>query len=362
MFVERRLTSVHRGWIWGITLLVICLILYTLKGILLPFVAGILIAYLLNPLVEKMCAHRLSRSTAAALSILFAFMIIIGFFLFTLPFLQSQFIALARHFPIYGERIYHKLQPLITDVGEFVHIPDLEQLKDRASAYIGDLFQWSLGAIGGILGNTLALANILSLLILTPVVAFYLLRDWPHFIQTLNTLLPRAQAPTIRMQAVKINQTLGHYLRGQSLVCLCLALFYSLGLKMVGLQYCWTIGVATGILAFIPYVGFMIGALSGIGLAMAQFTDWSSVGWTMAVFLSGQSLEAYVLTPKLVGERIGLHPVWIIFALLTGGLLFGFLGMFMAMPVAATLGVIIRFLIQKYLQSEFYRGRAERIR
>ena len=346
----------RKNWIWIGIISLILLSFYTIKGILLPFIAGIIVAYLLNPLVEYLKRYGVPRFVGAPLLILLTFCLIITFFLITIPFLQDQIIALTRQFPNYGEKIYHALQPLIDLSGRLINIQDVGQLKDKASTYVGDMFQWSLTTLVKVLGNTLALANLLSLLILTPVVAFYLLRDWPAFTRGLTNLLPRDQVRTVVTQIQEINRTLGSYLQGQCLVCLCLAVVYSIGLNLTGLKYAWTIGIATGVLAFIPYVGFLIGAVSGIGIAMAQFGEWSSIGWVALVFLIGLSIESYVLTPKLIGDRIGLHPVWIIFSLLVGGLLFGFAGMFLAMPVAATIGVIVRFCMKKYFQSAFYHG------
>lgn len=346
----------RKFWIWSIIIVLGALGIYTVKGILLPFIVGLIIAYLLNPVVARLEEVHIPRTLGSAILILLSFLTIIEFFLFAIPFLQNELIALTKRLPSYGERIYGTLQPFLSQFSDFVSIQDVEQLKEKASAYMGDMFKWSLSAAVGILGNTLALANLISLVILTPVVAFYLLRDWSRFTVGMEKLLPRDQARTIMTQINQINKTLGSYLRGQCLVCLCLSIIYSTGLMMAGLDYAITIGIATGILAFIPYVGFLIGAVSAIGLAMAQFHDWASIGWVAFVFLIGLSAEAYFLTPKLIGDRIGLHPVWIIFSLLAGGLLFGFLGMFLAMPVAATLGVVVRFFMNKYFQSDFYHG------
>ncbi|MGI4850745.1 MAG: AI-2E family transporter [Janthinobacterium lividum] len=346
----------RKNWIWIAIIAIIFLSFYTIQGILLPFIAGIIVAYLLNPLVEYLKRYRIPRSVSAPLLILLTFFLIISFFLVTIPFLQDQIVALTRHFPNYGEKIYYALKPLLDASGHLINIQDVDQLKEKAGTYVGDVFQWSLTALGKVLGNTLALANLISSLILTPVVAFYLLRDWPAFTRGLTKLLPRDQTHTIIMQMQEIDRTLGSYLKGQCLVCLCLATVYSIGLNLTGLNYAWTIGIATGILAFVPYVGFLIGMVSAIGVAMAQFGEWSSIGSVALVFLVGLSIESYVLTPKLIGDRIGLHPLWIIFSLLVGGLLFGFAGMFLAMPVAATIGVLIRFGMKKYFQSAFYHG------
>jgi predicted PurR-regulated permease PerM len=341
---------------WGIITILGVLSLYVVRGILLPFIAGLIIAYLLNPVIERLERLYIPRALGAGVLILLSFLTIIEFFLFSIPFLQSELIAFAKRLPVYGEKLYELSYPFLNQFSDLISVDDLEKLKEKASSYIGDMARWSLSAVVGILGNTLALANLISLIILTPVVAFYLLRDWPKFILNIEKLLPQEHRKAILSQFSQINKTLGSYLRGQCLVCLFLAAIYSIGLMLTGLDYALTIGIATGILAFIPYIGFLIGLLSAVGLAIAQSQDWTLVGWVGLVFLTGLFVESYFLTPTLIGERIGLHPVWIIFALLCGGLLFGFMGMFLAMPVAATLGVIVRFFIAKYFHSNFYRG------
>ena len=346
----------RKSWIWIAIIMAILLCFYTIRGVLLPFIAGIMTAYLLNPLVKYLKKYNIPRSISAPLLILLTFCLIISFFLITIPFLQNQIIALTKQFPNYGQKIYHALKPLIDGLNHVIKIQDIDQLREKAETYMGDMFHWSLSTMVKILGNTLALANLLSLLILTPVVAFYLLRDWPAFTQGLMNLIPQDQKQTILKQMQEINRTLGSYLKGQCLVCVCLVLVYSIGLNLIGLKYASTIGMATGILAFIPYVGFLIGLVSALGVAMAQFGAWSTIGWVACVFFIGLAVESYILTPKLIGDRIGLHPVWIIFSLLVGGLLFGFAGMFLAMPVAATVGVLVRFGMVKYFQSAFYQG------
>lgn len=346
----------RRVWIWTLILTGIIALFCLFKGILLPFIVGILVAYLLNPAVTKLQSFNIPRILSTTLMILLFFIAIGGVLFFTIPFLKQELLFLAQHLPTYGTRLYHMFLPLLEQLNSVISIKDFNQFQTTASAYFGDMLSWGFKAIASVLTNTLALANLLSLVVLTPVIAFYLLRDWPRFTSLLIGLLPLDHTATIKHQLNLINQTLANYVRGQFLVCVFLALYYSIGLKMCGLNFAFTIGMATGLLAFIPYFGFLLGAIVAFGLAFAQFNDWTSIGWVAAVFALGQGLESYMLTPKFVGERIGLHPVWVIFALLAGGVLFGFLGILMAMPIAAALSVIIRFTLQKYYASDFYQG------
>lgn len=346
----------RRVWIWALIFAGTLTLFYLFKGILLPFIVGILVAYLLNPTVTKLEAFNIPRILSTTLMILLFFIAIGGLLFFTVPFLKQELLFLAQHLPNYGERLYQTTLPLLEQFNDIIPVKDFNQLKTTASTYFGDMLSWGFKAVASVLTNTLALANLLSLVVLTPVIAFYLLRDWPHFTSMLIELLPLEHTQTIKNQVTLINQTLANYVRGQSLVCLSLALYYSVSLKITGLDFAFTVGIATGFLAFIPYFGFLLGATVAFGLAFSQFNDWTSIGWVAAVFAVGQGLESYLLTPKFVGERIGLHPVWIIFALLAGGVLFGFFGIIMAMPIAATLSVIVRFSLKKYYESDFYQG------
>jgi predicted PurR-regulated permease PerM len=350
LFLKRRV------WIWTLIFSGSLMLFYLFKSILLPFIVGILVAYLLNPTVEKLETLNIPRVLSTTLMILLFFITIGGLLFFTIPFLKQELLFLAQHLPTYGERLYQTILPLLEQFNTIIPVKDFDQLKTTASAYFGDMLSWGFKAVASILTNTLALANLLSLVVLTPVIAFYLLRDWPRFTSILIGLLPLDHTKTIKDQVSLINQTLASYVRGQSLVCLCLALYYSVSLKITGLNFALSVGIATGLLAFIPYFGFLLGATVALGLALSQFNDWTSIGWVAGVFALGQGLESYLLTPKFVGERIGLHPVWIIFSLLAGGVLFGFLGIVLAMPIAATLSVIIRFTLKKYYESDFYKG------
>jgi predicted PurR-regulated permease PerM len=218
------------------------------------------------------------------------------------------------------------------------------------------LVTWGTNLLGQVISGGVAIANLISLLVITPVVAFYLLRDWDRIVARVDTWLPRGHAGAIREQAREIDRTLAGFLRGQGTVCLILGVFYAIGLTLAGLDFGLVVGLVAGLLSFIPYVGAIVGLVLSVGLALVQFDDWLRIAVVAGIFFVGQAVEGNFLTPKLVGESVGLHPVWIIFGLLAGGALFGFVGVLLAVPAAAVIGVGVRFALGRYMQSPYYHG------
>lgn len=341
---------------WLIGFVAAGLVLYLLRGVLLPFVAGMAVAYMLDPLADRLERWGCSRALATSL-ITAGFLLAVMLALFLLvPLLQSQIASLAKQLPHYLDVVRTSAAMWIERLEMRIDPAAAERLHAAAGDLAGKAVAWLGGLFAGLWSGGLALVNLLSLIFITPVVAFYLLRDWDRLIERIDGWLPRERAPVIRGLAREIDTTLAGFARGQALVCLCLAIYYGTGLSTVGLDLGLAVGIATGLLAFIPYVGFICGSVTGVGLACLQFTDWRSILATAAIFLFGNVLEAYVLTPRLVGSRIRLHPVWIIFALLAGGTLLGFLGVLLAVPVAAAVGVLARFALKRYLASPLYAG------
>lgn len=347
--------------IWGIFFACLFYFLYAISGIMLPFVAGILVAYVLNPLATLLERYKLPRIISTTILILTFFLSIAGVLTFAFPFLKRELLRLAVQIPDYSERLYATLAPHIQTLSQYIDQKNIDTIKTTASSYVGDMITWGLKLIAGLFTNSLALANLISLIILTPVVAFYLLRDWPKLVHSIESLMPKEYRNSIKGLMTNINKTLKGYIQGQLMVCLTLGLYYALSYTFLGLDFSITIGLMAGILAFIPYIGFFIGATAAIGIALAQFPEWTSIGYVTLILGIGQMVESNYLTPKLVGDRVGLHPVWIIFALLTGGYFFGFLGLIIALPVAATIGVLVRFFIQKYKESVYYLGTRQKI-
>jgi predicted PurR-regulated permease PerM len=235
---------------------------------------------------------------------------------------------------------------------------NVARLRAGAEQFAGEAVNWTARVVRGVLSGGLALFDVLSVVLITPIVAFYLLRDWDKLTAAVESWLPREHRQVILGQVREVDRTLAGFVRGQASVCLALGVFYALALTAVGLNFGLVVGLAAGFLSFVPFVGSLVGFASSVGIAMFQYDDWLMVGVVAGIFIFGQAVEGNVLTPKLVGDRVGLHPVWVMFALLAGGSLFGFLGVLLAVPVAAVIGVLVRFLLGQYLASRYYRGTA----
>jgi len=336
-------------------LIVVLLALQLFVGILLPFVMAAGIAYFLDPLATRLTRAGMPRGSAALLLVTGLLAAGLLFALLLYPLILSQLGILISRVPAYvaalrdwaGEVIAHLQQRLGS---EYVD----SHLRDLVSGQAGSMLGFLAGALTRIVGGGFAIFNVLSLLVVTPVVAFYLLRDWPGVIRRVDGWLPRRYEGVLRAQAVEVDRILSAWLRGQALCCVVLALFYALALQLVGLDLGLIVGISAGVLSFIPYVGSITGGVTSIGLAFAQFPSWMGVAEVAAVFVAGQVLEGYVIYPRFLGDRVELHAVWVIFALFAGGAAFGFLGVLLAVPVAAVIGVLARFWLRRYLASPLY--------
>ncbi|MBX9942982.1 MAG: AI-2E family transporter [Reyranella sp.] len=338
---------------------VFLLVLWLLNDILLPFVVGVVVAYFLDPVVGRLQRAGLSRTWATTAVTIAAALAFVGAVMAVLPSLFGQLQELIAKAPQYVVQAATRLQPLVEPLRErFGMTPlSLQEIQGYATQWAGQALSVAGSVAGAVAQRGVAVINLLGLLFLTPVVTFYLLRDWEKVVGAIDAYLPLEHAGTIRKLAGQSNAAIAGYLRGQALVCLCLATIYGLGLSLVGLQFGLIIGLIAGAISFIPFVGTLVGATLAIGMALAQFPpDWMGVAKVAAVFVVGQALEGNVLSPKLVGDRVGLHPVWIMFALLAGGTLFGFVGVLVAVPTAAVAGVIVRHLLERYRESSIYRG------
>ena len=343
-----------RFWLLGG--LVALLLLWLLRGVLLPFVAAMAIAYLLDPLTDRLAQIGAPRWLATSL-VLLVFAVIAGAALaLLLPMVEEQLIGLVNQLPELIAAAKARALPLLDRLVGRLAPEDVAQLKGAAGDYAGTVMGWLGGVVSGLFAGAVTVIDVVSLLVITPVVAFYLLRDWDAMIARIDGWLPRPQAPVIRDQAAEVNRILAGFVRGQASVCLVLGLFYAVALTAVQLQFGLVIGLTAGLLSFVPYVGSLLGFVSSVGVALFQYDSWTMVGVVVAIFFAGQILEGYVLVPKLVGDRIGLHPVWVIFAIMAGGSLFGFTGVLLAVPVAAVVGVLVRFAIGRYLASPYFTG------
>lgn len=356
MTAERQL----RFWLIGLALFLIAL--YLLRGVLLPFVAGVAVAYLLDPVCDRLERAGCSRLIATCIVTGGFVAVAAALLVLIVPLIQGQIVDLVNRLPDVLAAVQRWAAPLWVTFEEKFGAGQIDELRQGLSGQLGNIFRWVGGALQQILTSGLALFNILSLVFITPIVAFYLLRDWDRLVAGLDSWLPRRHAPVIREQARLIDQTLAGYARGQATVCLILGTFYATALSLAGLDFGLAVGLITGVLSFIPFVGTITGFVASMGLAIAQFTglpggtDWLSIGLVAGIFVIGQVVEGNFLTPKLVGDRIGLHPVWVIFALLAGGALFGFVGVLLGLPAAAVVGVLTRFGLTRYMASHLYHG------
>ena len=353
-------TAAAARWrFWVAAAVVFVLILWLLNDILLPFVVGMAVAYFLDPVVVRLQRVGLSRTWATTAVTILAVLLAVGVAMAILPPLFGQLQSLIVKAPQYIVQAMARVQPLIEPLREKLGLPSLslQDLQAEATQWAGQALAIAGSLAGGLARRGAALINLLALVFLTPVVTFYLLRDWEKVIAALDGALPLDNAPTIRKLARESNAAIAGYVRGQALVCISLGTIYAVGLSLVGLQFGLIIGLIAGAISFIPFVGTFVGAVMALGMALAQFPpDWMSVIKVAAVFLFGQMMEGNVLSPKLVGDRVGLHPVWIMFALLAGGSLFGFVGILIAVPTAAVIGVVVRHLLGRYRESGIYRG------
>ncbi|MEZ5751196.1 MAG: AI-2E family transporter, partial [Paracoccaceae bacterium] len=331
--------------IWGTLAAVLVLMLWKLGDVILPFVLGAAVAYFLDPVADRLERLGLSRTAATVTISLGALAAFVIAALLLLPMLFEQAQSLIAMAPQVLDNLTEQVNTLV---------PSLSDANSTLRQSLNDLGQM-IRSRGGelanaLLGSALSVFNIVLLIVVVPVVAFYMLLDWDHLIARLDALLPREHAPVIRTIARDIDNTVAAFIRGMGTVCLLMGAFYAVSLMLVGLQFGLVLGAIAGLVTFIPYVGAIVGGVLSIGLALFQFWgDWVSIGLVVAIFVAGQMLEGNVLTPRLVGRSVGLHPVWLIFALSVFGGLFGFVGMLVAVPVAAAIGVMVRHAISAYL-------------
>jgi predicted PurR-regulated permease PerM len=339
---------------WGAALALFFLALWFLGSVILPFLVGGALAYFLDPVADKLQRLGLSRIAATSVITLAALLLVVLLVIAVIPTLIQQTTALVNSAP----EIAGRLQTFLTE--RFPQLTDETSGIRQTLAQIGASVQSQGAALAeSVITSALSMLSAVVFLVVVPVVAFYLLMDWDHMVERLDHLLPRDHAPVIRRLAAEINAALSAFVRGQMTVCLLLGVFYSAALMLAGLQFGLVVGALAGAITFIPYVGSLVGGALAIGLALFQFWgDWVSIGIVAAIFAAGQFIEGNILTPKLVGKSVGLHPVWLMFALSVFGSIFGFVGMLVAVPVAAALGVLTRFGLAQYQASLLYQGRA----
>ena len=342
---------------WLVTLALFVAFLMLFSSILLPFIAGMALAYFLDPVADRLERIGLSRLMATVVILISFVVVFVLSLMIIIPVLASQLNEFIQRVPGY-----------VTQLQTFIATSNASWLPDWVDSQMGTIrenFSRYLSEGVGFLGTLVeqiwnsgkALLDIASLLVVTPVVAFYLLLDWDRMIEKVDSWVPRAQVATVRQLATELDNTIAGFVRGQGSLCLILGIFYAVALSAAGLNFGLLIGFFTGMISFIPYVGSTVGLLLSLGVALVQFwPDFIWIGVIAGIFFLGQFIEGNILQPKLVGKSVGLHPVWLMFALFAFGALFGFVGVLVAVPAAAAVGVLVRFAISRYLESDLYYG------
>lgn len=345
---------------WLMAGVLLALFLYVFSGILLPFVAGMVLAYFLDPVADWLQRLGLSRLMATVVILIAFIVIVVLAFVILVPVLATQMADFGRKLPEYLTR----LQSLITSFDP----KWLEQrfgvnaggLRDGLNSLLTSGFSLLTTVFTSIWSSGVALVSVVSLFVVTPVVAFYMLLDWDRMVATVDSWVPRDYVETVRALARDINTATAGFVRGQGTLCLVLGAMYATGLTVTGLNFAILIGFFAGLISFIPYVGSLTGLVLAVGVAFVQFwPDWTMVVAVACVFFVGQFIEGNILQPRLVGKSVGLHPVWLMFALFAFGALFGFVGLLIAVPASAAVAVLVRFAIARYLESPLYKGHGD---
>lgn len=343
--------------LWLAILTGFILFLRAVEPILLPFVLGMLVAYLMDPLASRLERCRFRRSTATAIVTLGLFTVLISLVLWLAPLLYDQLNSLMAKAPSLLHAMEQSLRGWLSPI-----LYKLSTLNnggaDGIPASSSEMVQRGIEKVtqvaGGIFASGAAILNLAALLLITPIVCFYLIRDWPGVIRAVDRMLPRAYAPTIREQLHLINRTLAGYVRGQITVMLLMSLFYIVGLALSGINFGLVLGLLAGCIIIIPYIGSLISISLGLSVAYGQFGTEGAFWLVLGVYAAGQILESQILTPKIIGDRVGLHPLWMLFGMLAGAVLLGFVGVLLAVPLTAVIGVLAKFAVQQYLQSSLY--------
>ncbi len=343
---------------WGIFAVAVIAFLWLFQPILAPFIVGFAVAYLLNPIVAKLEARKIPRWLSAVVILGLFFLIIIIGLLMAVPILVREMIDFIKLMPV----AFVTAQDWIAQKFPMIEIPQtFDDVKNIDQAMISDklgsVLEFSKNILGNVFKSGMAILGFVSFLVLMPIVAFYLLIDWSRVTNKIKSLLPKKNAKKISSMLSDIDTSLAGFIRGQLIVCFLLGLFYAIALSFMGLQYGFFIGAASGVLSIIPYVGSLFGLVASVGMAFYQFGGWEYPLIALAIFIAGQMVEGNYLTPKLVGDSVGLHPLWVIFALMAGGTLLGLTGMIIAIPVAAILAVFVRYGVAEYKSTSYYKGK-----
>lgn len=345
--------------IWAISFAVLIFFLWMFSSILLPFIAGLVLAYFLDPVADMLERWGLPRMAAAMTIVCFSILVLAIALIIFAPLLADQVAKLASDLPQLLRTLADRFDAMAPQWAKDIVTNSGADVQGSVTGVAGKAAEWILGFLSTVISGGAALLNLVSLLVVTPIVAYYLLEDWDLIVAKVDSWVPRDHVETVRQLGREVNTAMAGFIRGQGTVCLVLGIFYAVGLSFAGLKFGLVIGLFAGALTFIPYAGALIGGLLAIGLALVQFwPDAWAIGTVVVIFAVGQFLEGNFLSPKLVGQSVGLHPVWLMFALFAFGYAFGFVGLLLAVPLAAAAGVLVRFGIRQYLASRLYLGRS----
>ena len=345
-----------RLWAWLAIALVVGGLLYVLSPILAPFLAGAIFAYVLNPLVGRLTARYLPRIVAVVLVLIFALALVVALALVIVPLFIKELGLMSEQLPAFLAWVNQQFAPWLKEKFAIDFQLDIETVKQLAGGILANNQDLVAGLLGSLRIGGLALIAFFINLLLVPVVLFFLLRDWNTLVARVDAMIPRHLHARARTIFAEVDAVLAEFLRGQMIVMLVMSVYYSVALWTTGLEFWLPIGIITGLLVIVPYIGAFTGILLGTIAAVLQFDSMTGVAWVWLAFGIGQAMEGMAVTPLLVGERIGLHPVAVIFALLAFGQIFGFFGVLLALPASAALLVALRHLKAAYLAGSLYGG------
>jgi len=347
--------TVNQRWQVAAIVATIGALLYVLAPVLTPFATAAMFAYLFDPIADRLEKAGLGRTTAVSLVFAVMLLVVVLILLFLIPFLESQITSLIKLLPVWLERIRADglpwLQKHFNVAPDFLEANQLIAMLEKNWQTAGGI---ATTVVAQVSKSGLAIIGWVMNLLLIPVVAFYLLRDWDILLKRIHEILPRSMAPTIKELAIESNNVLSGFLRGQLLVMLAMGAIYAVGLAAIGIDVGPLIGIFAGLISFVPYLGTILGVVAALIAAFLQYHDWPHLLMVLAVFVVGNMVEGYLLIPRLVGTKIGLHPVAVIFAILAGGELFGFLGVLLALPLASIVMVLLRYVHERYRESDLY--------
>lgn len=350
-----RLGLMAQATFWFTIFLIICGVLWLFKDVLAPFFIGFIIAYLLNPLIRKLQTDKFSRKAATLVILSTFFITVIVLVAAIAPIATRELTEFAKDFPGYLNDLWAQIQPTVNRVQAFLGLNYTGSFADTVQPFLGQASETGKGLIQRVFSGGIAFIDFTVTFFVTPIVAYFLMKDWPKITKWVDDLMPKNHENDLSQIFKSIDQKLAGFIRGQLTVCFVLGVAYAVALTIAGLKYGFLIGLLSGLLSIIPFVGSVVGLTAAVIVAWFQAGEMSYVAIIAAIFLIGQFLEGNFLSPKLVGDSVGMHPLWVLFSVMAGGTVFGIAGMILAVPVAAIAGVLISFFIGIYRKSAFYK-------